>query len=143
VNKALLDTDIFSEILKQKNPFVLSQARQYLAHHPQFTLSSLTVTEIVAGYRQAQRESQLQSFQAAIAVNEVLSFGPAAARLAGEILGELRRRGETIGHFDPMIAAIAITNGLVLVTGNTVHFTRIQQLGYGLTLDNWRDAPVL
>ena len=37
-----------------------------------------------------------------------------------------------------MIAAIAIINGLELVTGNTAHYQRIQQLGYPLTLANWR-----
>jgi hypothetical protein len=39
---------------------------------------------------------------------------------------------------DPMIAALALTRGLVLVTGNIYHFQRIQQLGYPLLLANWR-----
>jgi tRNA(fMet)-specific endonuclease VapC len=37
-----------------------------------------------------------------------------------------------------MIAAIAIKNGLELVTGNTSHYQRIQQLGYSITLVDWR-----
>jgi tRNA(fMet)-specific endonuclease VapC len=37
-----------------------------------------------------------------------------------------------------MIAAIALTHGLELVTGNTTHFQRVQQLGYPLILANWR-----
>jgi predicted nucleic acid-binding protein len=37
-----------------------------------------------------------------------------------------------------MIAAIALTHGLELVTGNTAHYQSIQQLGYRLTLANWR-----
>jgi tRNA(fMet)-specific endonuclease VapC len=37
-----------------------------------------------------------------------------------------------------MIAAIALTHGLELVTGNTSHFQRIQQIGYPLILANWR-----
>ena len=37
-----------------------------------------------------------------------------------------------------MIAAVAIVNGLKLVTGNTTHYQRIQQLGYRLNLANWR-----
>jgi tRNA(fMet)-specific endonuclease VapC len=36
------------------------------------------------------------------------------------------------------IAAIALEHGLELVTGNTAHFQRVQQLGYPLTLANWR-----
>jgi tRNA(fMet)-specific endonuclease VapC len=39
---------------------------------------------------------------------------------------------------DTDIAAIAIERGLELVTGNTAHFQRVQQLGYPLTLVNWR-----
>lgn len=37
-----------------------------------------------------------------------------------------------------MIAAIALRHGLTLVTGNLSHYQRIQALGYGLKLDNWR-----
>lgn len=37
-----------------------------------------------------------------------------------------------------MIAAIALTRGLDLVTGNTAHFQRIQNAGYPLVLMNWR-----
>ena len=37
-----------------------------------------------------------------------------------------------------MIAAVAIQNDLTLITGNTAHYERIQQLGYRLRLDNWR-----
>jgi predicted nucleic acid-binding protein len=38
----------------------------------------------------------------------------------------------------PMIAAIALRHSLTLVTGNLSHYQRIQALGYGLKLDNWR-----
>ncbi len=37
-----------------------------------------------------------------------------------------------------MIAALAITHGLELVTGNTSHYQHLQPLGYPLTLVNWR-----
>jgi predicted nucleic acid-binding protein len=37
-----------------------------------------------------------------------------------------------------MSAAIALTHGLELVTGNAAHFQRVQNLGYPLTLVNWR-----
>jgi predicted nucleic acid-binding protein len=45
---------------------------------------------------------------------------------------------QPIGRADPMIAAIAIDQGLELVTGNTAHYQLIQELGYPLTLVNWR-----
>jgi tRNA(fMet)-specific endonuclease VapC len=68
----------------------------------------------------------------------VLDFDHPAAELAGKIAGDLERAGRPIGVTDPMIAAIAIEHGLELVTGNTSHFQHIQQLGYPLTLVNWR-----
>ena len=37
-----------------------------------------------------------------------------------------------------MVAAIALAQGLELVTGNTSHYQRDQQLGYSQTLVNWR-----
>jgi predicted nucleic acid-binding protein len=42
--------------------------------------------------------------------------------------GDLDRIGQPIGLADPIIAAIAIGQGLELVTGNTAHYQRIQQL---------------
>ena len=48
-----------------------------------------------------------------------------AAELAGRITGDLDRTGQPIGRADPMIAAIAIVNGLELVAGNTAHYQRI------------------
>jgi tRNA(fMet)-specific endonuclease VapC len=68
----------------------------------------------------------------------VLGFGPPAAEMAGRIWGDLERIGQAIGLADPMIAAIAVTHGLELVTGNTSDFQRIQQVGYPLILINWR-----
>jgi predicted nucleic acid-binding protein len=37
-----------------------------------------------------------------------------------------------------MIAAIVLEHGLELVTGNTSDFQGVPQLGYPLTLSNWR-----
>ena len=55
------------------------------------------------------------------------------------VYGDLERLGKTIGGADPMIAAIAIHNGLTLVSGNVIHYQRIQELGYPLVVDNWRE----
>ena len=37
-----------------------------------------------------------------------------------------------------MIAAIAVSRGLTLVTGNTRHYERVIGLGFDLRLDDWR-----
>jgi tRNA(fMet)-specific endonuclease VapC len=133
VNKALLDTDILSEIIKGIDLTVTRNAAAYYQAFGQFTLS-----EIVQGFQKNQSARKLQSFMALVAAEEVIDFDQADGALAGRIAGELDRTGRPIGAADSMIAAIALNHGLELVTGNTAHFHRIQQLGYPLTLANWR-----
>lgn len=138
MNKALLDTDTFSELGKAINQTVARNGSAYLADFGRYTVSVITVMEIVRGLSKKQATKQLRAFFAGIPSQEVLIFNQAAAELAGYIEGELERTGQPIGRADPMIAAIALVNGLELVTGNTAHYQRIQQLGHPLVLHDWR-----
>jgi tRNA(fMet)-specific endonuclease VapC len=138
LNKALLDTDSYSEVLKAVDPVVARNAAAYRQAQGVLTLSTVTVMEIIRGFQRNQSHRRLQNFLAAIASEEVITFDLAAAQLAGRIAGDLERVGSPIGLADPMIAGIALTQNLELVTGNTAHLQRIQQLGYPLILANWR-----
>ncbi|MHB1556279.1 MAG: PIN domain-containing protein, partial [Isosphaeraceae bacterium] len=138
MNKSLIDTDIFSEIIKGVDPTVAAHARTYRRAFGRYTITAVTVMEIVQGYQRKQATRQLQAFLTALPSQEVLPFEEADGELAGRIAGELERTGRPIGTADSMIAALAIGHGLELVTGNTAHFQRVQQLGYPLTLVNWR-----
>jgi len=138
MSKALLDTDIFSEVLRAANPTVIAHAQSYRQTHGQLTLSVITVMEMVKGFQQVQRPQKILSLLTHVGSEEVLPLDQPAAELAGRIWGDLERTGQPIGLADPMIAAIALRDGLELVTGNTSHYQRIQQLGYGLKLVNWR-----
>ena len=55
-------------------------------------------------------------------------FDDHAATVYGTIRADLERRGLPIGANDMLIAAIAIANGLTLVTHNTREFARISNL---------------
>jgi tRNA(fMet)-specific endonuclease VapC len=138
LNKALLDTDILSEIIKGFDRTVASHARQYRSAFGRYTLSSISVMEVVQGFQMNQSTKRLQAFVASLANQEVLPFEQEDGELAGRIAGELKRVGRPIGTADSMIAAVALQHKPELVTGNTAHFQRVQQLGYPLTLTNWR-----
>lgn len=138
MNKAMLDTDIYSECLKAVDQKLVQKAMAYRQVFGFVTLSAITVMEIVQGLQRVRATRQIQLFRDAIAVEEILLFDQVAADLAGQIAGDLDRIGRPIGRCDPMIAAMAIQAGLDLVTGNTAHYQRIQDLGYPLKLDNWR-----
>jgi tRNA(fMet)-specific endonuclease VapC len=138
LNKALLDTDTLSEVGKGVNPTVAGNATAYRQSFGHYTASVISVMEIVRGFQRTTSIRRLQAFVASIATLEILPFDLPAAELAGRIAGDLERIGRPVGLADPMIAAIALTHGLELITGNTAHFQRIQQLGYPLVLANWR-----
>jgi tRNA(fMet)-specific endonuclease VapC len=62
-----------------------------------------------------------------------LPFDDAAAEEYGRIRAALAAQGTPIGPNDLMIAAIAVTNSLTLVTRNTKEFKRVS----GLRLEDW------
>ena len=138
MEKVLIDTDILSEIRKRINPFILARATAYLVVFRQYTISSITVTEVVKGWHKLQREDRIEQFLSAITKAEVLPVNTSIAELAGRISGDLERTGQPIGLADSIIAATAIHYDLTLVTGNLSHYQRIEMLGYRLKLDNWR-----
>lgn len=140
MDKALLDTDILSEVLKNRDQVVGERARSYLAEHGTLTVSAVTVMEVVKGFQRVQREPELNAFVTTAEGLEVLPLDASVATLAGRIYGDLERTGQPIGRADPMIAATALASGLVLVTGNVAHYERIAGLGYALRVENWRAA---
>ena len=138
MNKSLLDTDILSEFFKGVNAQVAARATAYIAAFGRLTISAVTLMEVVKGFHKANRPDRIQALRNSLASEEVLDFDQPSAELAGRIAADLERSGQPIGAADPMIAAIALTHGLTLVTGNTAHFQRIQALGYPLKLEDWR-----
>jgi tRNA(fMet)-specific endonuclease VapC len=139
VEKALLDTDTLSEILKGVDRMIFARSQRYLSDFGRYTTSTLSVMEIVAGYHRRSSERGIQRVLSLVSSAELLTLDLRSAETAGRIAGDLQRTGRSIGIVDPMIAAIAIQHGLTLVTGNTAHYARIQSLRYPLQLDNWRN----
>ena len=138
MNRSLLDTDILSEVGKAIDPVVARNAATYRTTFGQYTLSTVTVSEVIRGFQKKQNLARVQAFIASLPSMEVIPLADSAAILAGQIAGELERVGRPIGIADCMIAAIALDHGLELVTGNTAHFQRVQQIGYPLVFANWR-----
>jgi tRNA(fMet)-specific endonuclease VapC len=62
VEKSLLDTDILSEIIKRANPRLIAKANTYLNQFDKYTISVITVMEIVEGWQKRKQEERLQQF---------------------------------------------------------------------------------
>jgi predicted nucleic acid-binding protein len=139
MSRALLDTDILSEVLKNRDAAVARAAAEYLSGHGEFTVSVISVMEIAYGLHRAGRTKQLADFEATLASTcNVLPFDVEAALLAGRIEAHLEKMGTPIDAPDVMIAATAIGARLRLVTGNTSHFEAVMRAGYPVVTENWR-----
>ncbi len=68
-----------------------------------------------------------------ISAFKVIDFDYDISVCAGELLAELFRQGTPIGLEDTLIAATALSRGLVMVTGNTRHYSKVA----GLKIENW------
>ena len=80
------------------------------------------------------RERRLEILRQLFAPYRSLPFDDAAASAYGQIRHDLEVLGRAIGPNDLMIAAIAHTNRLTLVTNDTGEFSRVT----GLQLEDWQ-----
>ena len=78
---------------------------------------------------------QRQGIDAALQTHTVLDFDYACAKSAAWIKHTLEVAGTPISHYDQLIAGIALTHDLTVVTRNTREFTRVP----GLRVVNWYD----
>jgi predicted nucleic acid-binding protein len=141
---AVLDTDTLSE-LSRGNPHVRGQALVYLNDFGRLTITAVTVFERLRGYRVAIRdgkpfERQMEAFEALVANCIVLPFDQEAARVAADIWSAVaRRHRQQLG--DILIASVAISRQLPLVTRNKQDFERLSKAsGLDLRLLDWSGA---
>src|SRR5713101_1735857 len=62
MTRTLIDTDILSDFLRGKNVHVVDRANAYLRDHGRFTISVVTVFEIVRGRHQANQLDRALKF---------------------------------------------------------------------------------
>lgn len=129
---SLLDTDILSEFLRG-NQKVVSKVDGYLKEFGEINISVITYYEILNGLLYKDAKKQLKKFVAFAELCNIIPLTRQAAETAAEIQATLRKKGKEIGHTDTLIADIAISNSLQLITNNTPHFNRIKNL----ELANW------
>lgn len=93
------------------------------------TLAELSVGPLVAASEQ-EREKRQAVLQQAEADFEPLPFDAAAARAFGQVAASLRRSGRKpqARAYDAMIAAVALSQGLPVYTGNPGDFEGIERL---------------
>jgi len=128
----LLDTNICIYLIKKRPPEVLEQFKQ---HPPQnVAISTITLFELEYG---AQKSQQIERTQDALArfilPLTLLDIDHRAATDAAAIRANLEKKGTPVGPYDLLIAGLARSQDITLVTNNTKEFERIDNL----RLENW------
>jgi len=133
----LLDTNTCIRYLNGRSENI---RQHFLAISPEeLLLCSIVKAELLFGARKsAHVERTLEKVTLFMSRFNSLPFDDPAAEAYGRIRSHLERRGVPIGPNDLLIAAIAISHGVSLVTHNTREFSRIE----GLILEDWEaSAP--
>ena len=126
----LLDTDTCIALLK-KMPSVIRHLREVGVHNCK--ISDITIAELYFGAiksgnpKHRNDVNQITSLFESYSIHYLLQYA--------EIRWQLESKGQKIGDMDMFIAATTLEEDLILVTGNTDHFSRIE----GLKIENWME----
>jgi tRNA(fMet)-specific endonuclease VapC len=131
----LLDTNIISEAMRPTpNQTVLENLIRY---ENEIAIAAPVWHELRFGWLRMP-EGQLKDaigryVQEVIGVLTILPYDSNAARIHAELRASYAQSGMTLPFVDGQIAAIAMANGLTLVTRNTKDFSHLT----GLRITNW------
>jgi len=127
----LLDTNTLIYFFKQQGQ-VAAHLKNVAAS--EVAIASVVLFELEYGVlRSNQPDLQRKGIDAALKAYRVLSMDYRCAKSAAWIKHTLELAGTPIGHFDQLIAGMALAHNLTLVTRNTREFERVP----GLSVENW------
>ena len=135
----LLDTNIISEPTKvSPSEKVIEKLAENLEYS---TISSVTWAEVLAGVKllpEGKRKNALFEYfvENVQKQYEILPFDSSAASIYSDLFERLKKNGTPAQKFDLLIASIAISNNLILVTRNTGDFENIVK-NSTLMIENW------
>lgn len=128
----LLDTHICIYLIKKRPP----QAFEHFSQHSpkEVAISMITVFELEYGVQKSQYQQRTRNAMIKfLSPLNVLNLDRSSVREAAAIRAQLEKKGLPIGPYDLLIARVARSRGITLVTNNIAEFERVD----GLELENW------
>ena len=128
----LLDTNICIYLIKKRPPEVLERFRQ---HSPKdVAISIITLFELQYGVEKSQYPKRSKDALAKFLLPlNLINLDRSSAIEAVIIRVQLEKKGMAIGPYDLLIAGLARSQDMTLVTNNIKEFERI----VSLPLENW------
>lgn len=128
----LLDTNICIYLIKKRLPEVFDRFKR---HSPQdVAISTITLFELQYGVEKSQyRQRSEDALTKFLLPLNLINLDRSSAIEAAAIRAQFEKKGIPIGPYDLLIAGLARSRDMILVTNNTKEFERIA----GLHLENW------
>jgi len=133
--KYLLDTNVCVDYLTGRFPQVADRIQRSAPE--ELCLSSIVIAELRYSADKSGKPSRNHKLLDVL-TNEIPSrdFDSSSASMYGKVRATLEKKGQPIGPNDMLIAAHALSLGLVLVSDNLGEFKRVT----GLKVQNWREV---
>ncbi len=129
----LLDTNTCVEYLRNRNQQVVQRIRLEPASNVR--LCSIVLGELYFGaFHSSDPAKNLAVLGKFVSKFRSVPFDDTAAAIYGEERAKLEKLGTRIGPYDMQIAAIALANGLCVVSHNIGEFSRVT----GLAVEDWQ-----
>ena len=132
----LRDTNVWISYLRRKSPALVQRFTQ--TNPADVRLCSVVLGELVYGVYHGPSSYQEHNEGLVVRLRqqfESLTFDDPAAEQYGKLpKAYLAAHSYNVGPNDLMIAAIALANGLIVVTHNTAEFCRVP----GLVVEDWQ-----
>ena len=130
--KYLLDTSIIT-FLFRKAYNIGNRLREL--DNDQYFVSEITIAELTYGAYHSDRVSEnLMMVDRLESLVDILPISSAIDEY-GKQKDILVKSGRMIDDFDLLIGCTAVANGMIMVTDNTKHFSKI----HGIQIENWVD----
>lgn len=127
----MLDTNLCIRVIKDRSPTL---KEKFLQEYGRMSISAVTYAELKHGVEYSDfPEKNLLALEKFAGRVKILDFGEQAANHFGQIRADLRRKNNSIGVMDTMIAGHARGLDLIMVTGNLSEFQRVE----GLRTEDW------
>jgi tRNA(fMet)-specific endonuclease VapC len=121
VRKYLLDTNIISYYLKG----IENIKEKISSNIDLLSIFIISYYEIVSGLQSIDANKRIAEFEAFCGLIDIINLDKASISASCKIYATLKKSGRLIDDIDILIADIALSNNLVMVTDNTGHFERI------------------
>ncbi|HLC63347.1 MAG TPA: type II toxin-antitoxin system VapC family toxin [Candidatus Nanoarchaeia archaeon] len=124
----VLDTDILIGLLRNNGEAVTKIQELEQQYSNRYTTSISSYELLKGAYQSSNPSKGITQVSTMLQSLTILDFDFNSSKISAQIFSYLKKKGVLTSSMDQMIAAIAISQGKILVTRNAKHYQHIPHL---------------